>query len=154
MSVNAKQPLSGKVSFGGSVQGNVSQGTSVVSDERIAAAVEAYMTNNPVPYPYATVENNILKVTFGIPDKEISCIKFEGPPTESTVGAVGLLGIDTLTGDVYKCVAVVDGIYTWEPLSRSVDLTGYVKSVNGKTPDENGNVDASEIFIVNVTNNP
>ena len=65
MSVNAKQSLSGKVSPKGNVQGTVAHGTPVVSDERIAAAVEEYMTNNPTPYPIATIENNILKVTYG-----------------------------------------------------------------------------------------
>lgn len=51
---------------------------------------------------------------FGVPAKEIPCIKFEGAPTESTVGAVGLLGMDTLTGDVWKCISESDGNYTWE----------------------------------------
>lgn len=63
MSVNAKQSLSGKVSPRGSVQGTVAHGMPVVSDERIADAVEEYMANNPAPYPTATIESNILKVT-------------------------------------------------------------------------------------------
>ena len=63
MSVNAKQTLSGKVTPKGSVQGNVAHGDPVVSDERIADAVKEYMANNPGPYPSATIENNILKVT-------------------------------------------------------------------------------------------
>ena len=63
MSGNAKPSLSGTVSPRGSVQGTVALGTPVVSDERIADAVEEYMMNNPTPYPTATIENNILKVT-------------------------------------------------------------------------------------------
>lgn len=63
MSVNAKQSLNGTVVPKGSVQGTVNHGTPVVSDERIAAAVDEYMTNNPIPYPTATIENNVLKVT-------------------------------------------------------------------------------------------
>ena len=63
MSVNTKQPLSGQASSRGNVQGTVAPGNPVVSDERIAAAVEEYMANNPTPYPTATIENNILKVT-------------------------------------------------------------------------------------------
>ena len=55
---------------------------------------------------------------FGVPAKEIPCIKFEGAPTESTVGAVGLFGMDTLTGDVWKCVSEADGKYGWEPFGE------------------------------------
>ncbi len=45
--------------------------------------------------------------------KEIPCVREEGAPTAETVGAVGLLYMDTLTGAVYKCTAVSDGGYTW-----------------------------------------
>ena len=51
---------------------------------------------------------------FGVTAKEIPCIKLEGAPTDSTVGAVGLFAMDTLTGDVWKCVSVADGKYGWE----------------------------------------
>ena len=63
MSGNAKPLLSGTVSPRGNIQGTINHGTPVVSDERIANAVEEYMANNPTPYPTATIENNILKVT-------------------------------------------------------------------------------------------
>lgn len=63
MSANTKPSLSGQVSSRGNVQGTVAPGNPVVSDERIAEAVDAYMANNPIPYPSATIENNILKVT-------------------------------------------------------------------------------------------
>lgn len=43
----------------------------------------------------------------------LTCITFEGSPTESTVGAVGMLGMDTLTGDVWKCTAADGGVYGW-----------------------------------------
>lgn len=55
---------------------------------------------------------------FGVRVKEISCTKFEGAPTESTVGAVGLLGMDTLTGDVWKCVSVSNNIYKWKYITN------------------------------------
>ena len=47
---------------------------------------------------------------------------------------------------MWKCVKVEDSKYTWEKLvskdsGENVDLTGVVKSVNGQTPDEKGNVD-------------
>lgn len=50
---------------------------------------------------------------FGVEAKEVPCIKGSGAPTEATVGAVGMLYMDTDTGDIYKCTAVVDGDYTW-----------------------------------------
>ena len=53
---------------------------------------------------------------FGIEAKEIPCIKGSGAPTESTVGAVGLLYMDTNTGDMYKCTAVGNGVYVWKAL--------------------------------------
>lgn len=56
---------------------------------------------------------------FGIPAKEIPCIKGSGAPTESTVGAVGLLYMDTDNGDMYKCTAVGNGAYVWKALVES-----------------------------------
>ena len=50
---------------------------------------------------------------FGVEAKEIPCIKFSGAPTSSTVGAVGLFGMNILNGDVYKCIAADNGVYTW-----------------------------------------
>lgn len=80
---------------------------------------------------------------FGVEAKEIPCITKSGAPTTTTVGVVGLLYMDTDNGDVYKCTAVNDNVYTWESMHSggNVDLTGVVKSVNGKTPDENGDVE-------------
>lgn len=72
-----------------------------------------------------------------------------GAPSEATAGAPGVLYMDTDTEKFYKCTAAIDGVYTWKELGASggsgsggnVDLTGVVKSVNGVTPDENGNVE-------------
>lgn len=50
---------------------------------------------------------------FGIDTKEIPCVKGTGAPTTATEGAVGCFYMDTDTGDVYKCTAVADGVYTW-----------------------------------------
>lgn len=50
---------------------------------------------------------------FDVEAKEIPCIKGNGAPSTATVGAVGLLYMDTDTGDVYKCTAAADGAYTW-----------------------------------------
>lgn len=50
---------------------------------------------------------------FGVEAKEIPCIKGSGVPTESTIGAVGLLYMDIVTGDIYKCTAENGNAYTW-----------------------------------------
>lgn len=51
---------------------------------------------------------------FGIDAKQIPCIKGSGAPTTSTEGAVGCFYMNTDNGDVYKCTAAADGVYTWE----------------------------------------
>ena len=55
---------------------------------------------------------------FGNRIKQIPCIVGEGSPTESTYGAVGMLYMDTSSGngEMYKCIKVEDGKYTWEKL--------------------------------------
>ena len=52
---------------------------------------------------------------FGCHVKQIPCIVGEGSPTESTVGAVGCLYMDTSSnnGEMYKCININDGKYTW-----------------------------------------
>lgn len=50
---------------------------------------------------------------FGVEAKEIPCIKGSGAPTTETEGAVGCFYMNTNTGDIYKCIAVKDGVYTW-----------------------------------------
>lgn len=51
---------------------------------------------------------------FGIEAKEVPSITGSGAPTNTTEGAVGCFYMDTDTGNVYKCTAVVDGVYTWD----------------------------------------
>ena len=74
---------------------------------------------------------------FGIPAKEIPCIKGSGAPTTSTVGAVGLFYMNTDNGDVYKCVAVNGSLYTWTALGTSNTGSG-----------------GNDIFTVNVNHTP
>jgi hypothetical protein len=63
---------------------------------------------------------------FGIDAKQIPCDTGEGAPTTTTVGAVGCFYMDTLTGDVYKCVSVNGGVYGWELFgSGSPDAVKY-----------------------------
>lgn len=50
---------------------------------------------------------------FGVNAKEIPCIKGSGEPTTATEGAVGCLYMNTDNGNMYKCVAVTDGEYSW-----------------------------------------
>lgn len=61
---------------------------------------------------------------FGVEAKEIPNITGEGAPTTTTEGAVGCLYMDTLTGEMYKCVAVSNGIYTWTYVEKLIDKHG------------------------------
>ena len=56
---------------------------------------------------------------FGIPATQIPSIPGSGVPTEETEGAVGCLYMNTDTGTLYKCVAAVDGVYTWEEIDKA-----------------------------------
>ena len=38
----------------------------------------------------------------------------QGEPSKKTVGAVGVLYMDTNTGDFYKCISEKNGVYDWE----------------------------------------
>ena len=58
---------------------------------------------------------------FGVNVKDIPCIRGEGSPTHTTVGAVGALYMDRDTGDMYKCVSDSNGAYTWRPVSSGSD---------------------------------
>lgn len=80
--------------------------------------------------------------------KEIPCILGKGAPTSSTAAAVGMLYMDTVTGDVYKCTAVSGDMFTWVAfrgggnveLAQSLegndeDKAPSVKAVNEKLAD-------------------
>lgn len=51
---------------------------------------------------------------FGVDAKEIPCITGEGIPTVATEGDIGCFYMDSLTGDVYKCVSKTDGACVWK----------------------------------------
>lgn len=99
---------------------------------------------------------------FGVEAKEIPCNTGSGMPTERTVGAVGLLYMNTDNGDIYKCIAVNGNSYTWKSMEASVgspkasigtvellssnwtgsgNLYSQVVSVEGVTVTENSQVD-------------
>jgi hypothetical protein len=48
-------------------------------------------------------------------DRLIPCIVLDGPPTEKTDGAIGVLCIDKENGNLYKCVSAnySDRVFTW-----------------------------------------
>lgn len=60
--------------------------------------------------------------SFGVETKEIPCIKGSGAPTTATEGAAGCFYMDTATGEVYKCTAVQNGVYTWKYFDVSGDI--------------------------------
>lgn len=50
---------------------------------------------------------------FGVEAMQIPCIRGNGAPTTATEGAVGCMYMDENSGEMYKCTAVNDGVYTW-----------------------------------------
>ena len=88
----------------------------------------------------------------GVEVMQLPCIKGKGKPTTATKGAVGLLYMDTVTSEMYKCTAVNGEDYNWDALV--VLPANIVQTVNGKAPDKTGNVQVeaggggSEIFRV------
>lgn len=56
---------------------------------------------------------------FGIDFKDIPCLRDQGAPTTSTLGAVGLLYMNKDNGDLYKCISDSDGIYVWTEIANS-----------------------------------
>lgn len=66
------------------------------------------------------------------PSKEIPCLTGKGAPTTATAGAVGCLYMDEDTGNLYKCTAAADGVYTWK--DAEADNLYYIPKVT-----DNGN---------------
>lgn len=69
---------------------------------------------------------------FGVKARQRPCKPGVGAPTTATEGAVGELYMDTDTGALYKCIAVADGVYTWEKVSAtgSINYDKTVKAIN------------------------
>lgn len=83
----------------------------------------------------------------GVEAQQIPCITGEGAPTTATEGAVGCFYMDTLTGNIYKCTAVLDEIYTWETFEGEkgdIDVTGALGQVIGF--DSDGNLAPMQLF--------
>lgn len=83
---------------------------------------------------------NVLTAAAHFKGTMLPCIVDSGNPnnlddyTQGDGIAVGMLYMDTDNGDLYKCTAENDSVYTWE-------LVCGVKAVNGTAPNENGNVE-------------
>ena len=69
----------------------------------------------------------------GVGTKQVACIELPGKPNAATEGAIGVLGIDMSSPlhDVYKCVAVNGGAYTWELLSSGLSIMSATISGSG-----------------------
>ena len=61
----------------------------------------------------------------GIDTRQVPCIELQGIPTTATEGAVGVLGVNMLSADheVYVCVGVQGGVYTWIPVKGDGGVT-------------------------------
>lgn len=71
----------------------------------------------------------------GIDTAQIPCIELQGAPNSATVGAVGLLGLDVTSGEVYVCTKVEGAINTWQRLKDGKDGTCVntaIVNVNGE----------------------
>ncbi len=66
---------------------------------------------------------------YGVEAMQLPCIKRSGAPTEATEGAVGLLYMNTDNGTMYKCIAVENGVHTWELLASGGGVTSEEKSL-------------------------
>lgn len=60
------------------------------------------------------------------PKMQLPCILVSGAPTAATVGWVGLFAMDTASssGDLYKCTAASNGVYTWRKIESGGGSTG------------------------------
>ena len=57
----------------------------------------------------------------GVDAKQIPCITGEGEPSTATEGAIGCLYMNTLNGDIYKCISINGGDYIWENLIGDIE---------------------------------
>ena len=76
-----------------------------------------------------------LGIKYNIAKPEPNCIKGTGAPSQTLVGSVGSLYMDTNNGYLYQCRGEEDvGIYTWEKIaSNKMDKFGTVSGTTAKT---------------------
>lgn len=80
--------------------------------------------------------------------KEIPCLTGQGEPGTATAGAVGVLYMDTVSGVVYKCTAVADGVYTWAGVLDSAEVQRVVDAYLAANPPEEGADGGYYILVV------
>lgn len=96
---------------------------------------------------------------FGVDAKQIPCIPGSGAPDATTEGAVGCFYMDTDNGDIYKCIAVKDGVYTWVAAGDgsiaktdekyfSIDYDGVVSLKTKYQADGSNNAELPEIIVI------
>lgn len=98
---------------------------------------------------------------FGVKAMQVSCIKGKGAPTTATGGAAGMLYMDTDTGAIYKCTAVVDEVYTWAALGSSGGMSTQAANLlltilrNGVyTSDQSANIAALKAALASGGSTP
>ena len=70
---------------------------------------------------------------FGAEVRQLPCRRGTGAPTASTIAAVGDLYMDTNNGELYKCTAVAEGVYTWVPVGTGSGGDSIVCEASGST---------------------
>ena len=83
----------------------------------------------------------------GVPAFQIPCIKGKGEPTTATEGDVGCFYMDTNTGNLYKCTAVKDGVYTWVRVGGgSAGGSGYYSTTREEVGKAHDDINAEYIW--------
>lgn len=75
---------------------------------------------------------------FGVDAKQIPSIRGAGAPTESTEGAVGCFYMNTVNGDLYKCIADENDKYEWSFVGSDLYIImpqNYGAKADGVTDD-------------------
>lgn len=88
---------------------------------------------------------------FGVKARQKACLTGQNPPTATTEGAVGDLYM--CSSMVYKCIAVKNGEYLWEPINEHrslvVDLIDR-DAVNSSADEIYGSVKAGMNVVLNL----
>ena len=85
---------------------------------------------------------------FGVDATQIPCITGSGTPATTTEAAVGCFYMDEDTGDIYKCTAVDNGVYTWEKFGADGVLYTVQTLTNEQKAQARENIGAINIDAV------
>ena len=90
----------------------------------------------------------------GVNTKQVACVELHGKPNAATEGSIGVIGIDldSPVHEVYKCVAVNGGTYTWELLSGGMSTITATISGEGveRVPFLYENLRTPPMYVVGV----